>query len=54
MKKNADEVKHIKAEAESAKWKLIELRENLYAAYACKEAEQLGKIIARLEAWQNK
>lgn len=37
-----------------AKSRLIDIWNNLLAEGCEKEADQLGKIIGRLEAWQNK
>lgn len=52
--KDKAKVEQIKSEASKAKSNLIELVDRLYAADAPKEAEQLAKIIIKLEVWQNK
>ena len=44
----------IKGDANSAKSRLIEVMSKLEDEGFTKEAEQLGKIIIRLEVWQNK
>lgn len=47
-------VKEIKNDANSAKEQLMRLEDKLLNNGAIKEAEQLNKIIAKLEIWQNK
>ena len=56
MKYTVDKSKinHYKTECNPAKERLIEMMHNLYSIGANKEAEQLEKIIIRLEVWQNK
>lgn len=52
MKK--EEINNIKSEANHAKESLMSLEEKLIDIGAIKEAEQLNKIIMKLEIWQNR
>lgn len=49
-----ERIQSIKNEANSAKEKLMSLEDKLLNNGAIKEAEQLNKIIAKLELWQNR
>jgi hypothetical protein len=52
-KTQREELKHLKSEAGSAKSRLIDLVRKV-EAISPSQAEQLSKISARLEDWQNK
>lgn len=54
MKIDIELIKGLKHECNSPKRDLMDIQRQLLNAGATKEAEQLGKIIGRLEAWQNK
>lgn len=54
MKKNYEEIDHLKSEASMAKDRLIEIAGRLYEERAIREAKSLETIIGRLEDWQNK
>lgn len=54
MKKNYEEIEHLKSEASSPKDRLLEITSSLYDAGAIREAKSLETIIAKLEEWQNK
>lgn len=47
-------VSRCKSDANAPKNRLIEIESALRDCGALKEADQLSKIIARLEAWQNR
>lgn len=49
-----NKVEHLKNETLSAKSRLIEVHGELLSIGAIKDAEQLERIIIRLETWQNK
>jgi hypothetical protein len=50
--RKAEAIRHAKSEASSAKSRLMDLVRELEAAGAMREADKLGRIIGRLEAWQ--
>lgn len=52
--KDIEALRRIKADCSEPKSRLISLLRQTEEAGFTKEAEQLGRIIARLEAWQNK
>ena len=54
MKIDKEEVRRKKDDANEAKHRLMNLQDELYAMGAVTDAEQLGKIIVRLEVWQNR
>ena len=54
MKKNYEEIEHLKSEASSPKDRLMVIANSLYDEGAVREAKSLETIIARLEEWQNK
>ena len=54
MKIDKSKVQHYKGECNVAKSRLIEVMDSLLSIGAYKDAEQLEKIIIRLEVWQNK
>jgi hypothetical protein len=54
VKKNLEFIQFEKHEANSPKSDLMQIQGGLEAEGYFKEAEALGKIIARLETWQNK
>lgn len=54
MKIDKSKIQHYKDECNEAKGRLMEVLDGLYSIGANKEAQQLGKIIFRLEIWQNK
>lgn len=54
MKSNKEAIAKRKNDANEAKHQLIEVQDSLYEIGAMKEAEQLGRIIEKLEIWQNK
>lgn len=51
---NKEKIESLKADANNAKNKLMEIAEKLYQEKAIREAKSLETIIAKLEAWQNK
>ena len=54
MKRNEQEIARIKSDINSPKEKLIHFYFKLQEIGENKEAESLGRIIDRLEAWQNR
>lgn len=52
-KQQADELKHLKNEINQHKSRLMEI-ERKVSSISPKQGSQLGSIIGRLEAWQNK
>lgn len=48
-----DKIKQIKKDANQVKSQLSYLRDKMYE-FSKKDAESLGKIIGRLEDWQNR
>lgn len=52
--KDKSKISHYKAEANAPKNRLIEIEDKLRNCGAIKEADQLSKIIGKLEAWQNR
>ena len=54
MKIDKSKVDKCKSDCNEAKSRLIEVMNSLLSIGAGKEAEQLEKIIIRLEVWQNK
>ena len=51
---NKQRIESLKAEANNAKYKLMDIAEKLYQEKAIREAKSLETIITKLEAWQNK
>jgi hypothetical protein len=49
-----EEIEKLKSEAETAKFKLIQILHDLESIGAVKEAKSLETIIIKLEVWQNK
>lgn len=49
-----DEIMCYKNDAETAKTRLLSIQDGLREIGAIREANTLGTIIAKLEAWQNK
>ena len=52
-KEQREELKHLKSEVSSPKHKLIDILSSV-ESISPKQADQLARIIARLEDWQNK
>lgn len=52
--KNTSELERLKASANTAKDRLIEIEEALREAGFIREANSLSAIIGKLEIWQNK
>lgn len=50
----ADEIRHIKSEANRAKSDLMDALRRLESIGASTAAKQLDSIICRLETWQNR
>lgn len=53
MKRDIKKLRFLQSEANGPKHELIRIMDRLEIA-SPKDAESLGKIIAKLEAWQNK
>jgi hypothetical protein len=54
MKKNKEEVERLKRDTIRIKTELIDIMRKIESEGGIKEAEQLGKVIGRLEIWQNR
>lgn len=52
--KNKAKIESLKADANTAKDRLMKIAEELYEAGAIREAKSLETIVVKLEVWQNK
>lgn len=54
MEKNLVQIKTMKRDCNGGKVELMQIQLELYQINAKKEAEELGEIIEKLDAWQKK